>query len=290
MADSAEVETDRTQNGVPQTLYKFRSWKEDKHRRLLTDNEIFFASPRHFNDPFDCRIPIDFLTGTKTQVKEYYMMVSKEQWPDLNRDQRKSKVMEHTNNHMEKRKDPEFVREFHDYYREQVFSSFGVLSLSRTCKNILLWSHYADGHQGYCVGFDTAQLRQLVNLKRHLWLKAAEKMFKVHYPEDNAFPKLLFFGVGPTMEEKMELLNKSLSVKSKVWEYEEEWRYIIMYATDKKVVLPEGVITTVILGASMPEKAQREIKQELAKRAKSVKLLKAETLKDSFGLEIIPVD
>jgi len=31
---------------------------------------------------------------------------------------------------------------------------YGVLCFSRRWNNILMWSHYADGHKGICLGFD----------------------------------------------------------------------------------------------------------------------------------------
>ncbi len=56
--------------------YKFRNWGECCHRRLLTHREIYFASPKEFNDPFDCRIPprydledIDTLRNVLTSMR-----------------------------------------------------------------------------------------------------------------------------------------------------------------------------------------------------------------------------
>ena len=34
----------------------------------------------------------------------------------------------------------------------------GVLSLSKSYNHQLLWSHYADSHKGYCVGYDVSVL------------------------------------------------------------------------------------------------------------------------------------
>ncbi len=52
----------------PKILYKFRYFDEKGyHLRILTDNEIFFASPKLFNDPFDCRIPVRYDLGNRDQ-------------------------------------------------------------------------------------------------------------------------------------------------------------------------------------------------------------------------------
>ena len=49
---------------MPKTLLKYRDWNNEYHRNLLTKQEIYFAKPSEFNDPFDGNIPIrwDLLT------------------------------------------------------------------------------------------------------------------------------------------------------------------------------------------------------------------------------------
>ncbi len=42
---------------LPEHLYKFRVFDDPNHKRILTDNELFFPSPKRFNDPFDSTIP-----------------------------------------------------------------------------------------------------------------------------------------------------------------------------------------------------------------------------------------
>ena len=69
---------------IPRHLYKYRSLstKKDKEdqktireytSRILTHNEIYFAKPSEFNDPFDCGFHIscegDFQTH-KNKLKE----------------------------------------------------------------------------------------------------------------------------------------------------------------------------------------------------------------------------
>ncbi len=44
-------------NHLPEHLYKFRVFGDPNHKRILTHNELFFPSPRQFNDPFDGTIP-----------------------------------------------------------------------------------------------------------------------------------------------------------------------------------------------------------------------------------------
>lgn len=49
---------------LPQTVYKYRVWKNPRHQTILTDRQVWFAQPSSFEDPLDCKIPIryDLLT------------------------------------------------------------------------------------------------------------------------------------------------------------------------------------------------------------------------------------
>ena len=44
----------------PEIIYKYRNWKGKNHKDILLKNNLFMASPEYFNDPFDCRIPINY--------------------------------------------------------------------------------------------------------------------------------------------------------------------------------------------------------------------------------------
>src|SRR5690242_15318705 len=44
----------------PDVVYKYRTWSDSYHQDTLIKRELFLSSPRRFNDPFDCRIPIAY--------------------------------------------------------------------------------------------------------------------------------------------------------------------------------------------------------------------------------------
>lgn len=55
---------------LPKVLYKYRDWKNRFHRRITKNNEIYFASPKDFNDPFDCRIAPDITLLNEEGIKK----------------------------------------------------------------------------------------------------------------------------------------------------------------------------------------------------------------------------
>src|ERR1700689_1152254 len=79
----------------------------------------------------------------------------------------------------------------------------------------LLWSHYADKHQGICLGFDVPDQRGLVQIPIY-----------VDGPEWQD-PKVLFEGLHTNQfEAAQEPIMRKLLVKFKGWQYEDEVRLL----------------------------------------------------------------
>src|ERR1700754_1158337 len=56
----------------PPIVYKYRTWTDINHQRMLRNNELYLSSPADFNDPFDCRIPVNYLLlDTRKKIEEY---------------------------------------------------------------------------------------------------------------------------------------------------------------------------------------------------------------------------
>ena len=56
---------------LPDKVYKYRIWENGSHKNLLLYNELYLASPKDFNDPFDCRISPNFVDLTKQEKNDY---------------------------------------------------------------------------------------------------------------------------------------------------------------------------------------------------------------------------
>lgn len=41
----------------PRVLYKYRTWNDANHKKVLNENSLYMASPRKFDDIKDCRVP-----------------------------------------------------------------------------------------------------------------------------------------------------------------------------------------------------------------------------------------
>lgn len=148
-------------------LYKFRDWNCTFHKKVLTNQELFFSSMRGFNDPFDSDIRINYedlsitdqLLLIKRRIEEENLGLSPFQ-----------KVAEIYRRH----NDSAFgdIEKLKEHYENVVKPSneaeIGILSLTGTKDNHLLWSHYANKHEGFCVGFDKEKIKALAACDRKL--------------------------------------------------------------------------------------------------------------------------
>ena len=63
----------------PKTVYKYRTIKDENHLSVLTDQVVFFAAPKTFDDDFDCRIPERFDLLTDDDIFDQYYKIFKKQ-------------------------------------------------------------------------------------------------------------------------------------------------------------------------------------------------------------------
>ncbi len=177
----------------------------------------------------------------------------------------------------------QIVKLLPEVLQNTVNSLMGALSLSEINNHELMWSHYANEHKGYVIGFDSTH--QFFNQKK----TADDELRHLRKIDYRERPPVI------------NLMNTSgaelFFVKSLKWKYEAEWR-MLMTLSDSSIVIerqpypvhlfgfsPESV-TEVILGARMSE-LDRDAIQSLMKNGKFVhaKLYKAEL--DSASFEIV---
>jgi hypothetical protein len=179
------------QKGLPEMLYKYRE-VGDFTDKILIDKQLWFSTPRKFNDPFDLQIA-DNGQYTEAELRDYLRSQSVP-----------SRVAERIieEDRVAKGK---FVAESVEKARDQHMNALGVLSLSRRPDSVLMWTHYAGEHTGVALGFsvldDPALFFTPVNIQ---------------YQAD--LPSLSFIRDGSNAS------NESLKRKAIDWKYEEEVR------------------------------------------------------------------
>ncbi len=121
----------------------------------------------------------------------------------------------------------------------------GVFCLSEINDNILMWSHYASNHTGFCIEFERTKENDL----------KPESCVPVIYPADDSVPV-----IDNENLETNSTFAKIATTKSKLWSYEKEWRIISREIGGRTYPLPGG-ITSVIFGCRMDEHNRNTIRK-----------------------------
>ncbi|WAG07936.1 DUF2971 domain-containing protein [Aeromonas jandaei] len=99
----------------------------------------------------------------------------------------------------------------------------GVLSLSETSRNLLMWAHYADEHKGICIGYNKDVLSSLKPYNKKTGCD-------FYYPERVTYDNLRFDSNESNKDIPMQasdIVRQVLTIKSDDWMYEKEHRCIV---------------------------------------------------------------
>lgn len=123
-------------------LYKFHRINKFLYQ-LLVDNNFWFSDPKEFNDPFDMRFFSNLTISVEEKESMYNEMTQsiRQEYPFLNEDAIKGLVSE-TSKLIDIDKD-------YNAIITQMSNKFGICCFSEAFDNILMWSHYTDGHKGH---------------------------------------------------------------------------------------------------------------------------------------------
>lgn len=250
-----------------QHLYKFRSLNDhdisEKHtENIFTHNNIYFASISEFNDPFDSRcyfftdLPdkdrFDFLYEKFKIYLDHPMAKAKFGYtlknisPGNKYDKRYRKFIS------QEIKGSEDIKAQRISF-DNIVKECGIFSMSKNNNNILLWSHYANSHAGICIEF---------KVDEEFFGHASKITYSDDYPKVDYLKNIIF---------DKNQADKAILTKSKLWQYEEEYRIILVsepppdpFSTDDIVghheirEFPEELLTGVILGCSISEENKKE--------------------------------
>lgn len=220
-------------------LYKYRPI--DKHTiEILINNELWFASPKTFNDPFDCKFDYVYRSNRR---EDWLNWLEKQ---DLSRQERELvlAMLDSKISALEK-----MVSQ--SYNPEKLLDEIGVVSFSKCNDSILLWSHYAENHKGVCLGFKTIGLQMKMDSPVH-----EIPVFEIKY--QNLLPPP-FNGL---LDDPIHL-TEFLKVKHKEWRYEKEYRLIALmeHIKTRNVRFCKEILGEIIFGLRISENDKRVIKE-----------------------------
>ncbi|WP_243384113.1 DUF2971 domain-containing protein [Geothrix alkalitolerans] len=239
---------------------------------VLEKLAIRFTQPKSLNDPFESRPLIDVSSKTgdifediKKEAKDLWNGIPLHERTPENRKKLQRAVQKIRNKAKERLSPHRIGLSLMDELNEKL----GILSLSRTFSNLLMWSHYADGHKGFVIGFDSMH-----------------KFFRQKSPDKHdTSPYLVSYTTQRSLikPDEHDAYTKVLCQKPLDWAYEEEVRIFRNFSDvavppnmDKSgypiylVDIPDDCIKKIFIGAhASPNFKNRIIKQVFNKIPKA---------------------
>lgn len=190
----------------PKCIYKFQSFNQDSLRNLK-NAQIYFSRPIDFNDPFDCAVTKEAVSHTKNDLLELINSFIREGQLKHKEEYRNIADVPHEIFSVVGNSISSFAERYHEYSLYHM----GCCCFSEEKNHLLMWSHYADGHRGYCLEFDTS-------------FKPFDKnLFKVRYSKE--YPKWKLANIAANANEVFQESDIGhLLHKYETWKYEKEWR------------------------------------------------------------------
>ena len=239
---------------------------------ILHNRLIRFTQPNAMNDPFEAK-PHFYGLGKKGLASAYADMIIRAPycvWEDYKRVTGTGLDRWAFANRL--KKDPDYAerlykdlghRDILPDLRERfnkLHNTAGILSLSETPDNLLMWAHYAEGHTGFVLVLDGS----------HDFFKGNNTLLGFAKPEPVEYrserPRMK---IEETSEEAA--MQEIFFVKGLNWKYEKEWRYLkALNNADKRLGdvsdvnlfrLPPICIRGVILGCNSTEELQNGINE-----------------------------
>jgi len=163
-------------------------------------------------------------------------------------------------------------RELERRYFERI-EDFGLYCLSETCENILMWSHYADNHRGFCLEFGGREPQS----------SPFQAVLPIKYQEDRPIVDIT---VTADDEDTPKIVQLGLLTKSLDWKYEKEWRAWDGERPGPRV-LKAGSLSAVILGARITPEDREKLFYWVGQHRLPLEIREARLSSDHFRLKIV---
>jgi len=235
--------------GITERLYRYRSVA--KAEELLRENILWFSSLEKFNDPFEGR----YILALDENADAYrpFLREMFAQEPNTTSAMIENRVKQYLGRGID------YIRaelgETIRFMQDQVRSRWSFCCFSRVPDDVLMWSHYADCHQGCCIEFSLLPVSDLGMLQ------------EVKYTRE--FPRATFVNA---MSDEQELAVLAITSKFECWKYEREVR-LVRHQSPGGVPFSRRLIKRAIFGINTP----REEKERLiaASGGSGIKLAQA---------------
>ena len=193
--------------------------------KAINKSVYHFSDPLKLNDPFDCYGNIKINLHNDIEYTKLLEMIQLER-PDLYFLEIKRQLDSIKKNYNNNKS---HINEFlYNIFNENLKNT-GIYCLSKDLYNTLMWSHYANSHNGVALQFTFS------NIKESLAIQELGLIDKVNYSWD--IPQIQFIG-----GDNFDKVKNIIFTKSERWKYEKEYRIFLPEIKNDKRTFPIPLI------------------------------------------------
>jgi len=235
-----------TPNNYPRIVYKYRNWESLIQRKSITNNEIYFASPKSLNDPLEF---INLFHYELLNYEKQIAFISKiiiDNTPNLT----KQKIYENAIKWIAEDKKAGYIKLIkHGRNRiKDLRKKVGVFSTGKSANNNHLWVNYANNYRGFCIGYDFEELRNFLSIKYHSSGFGGDVTYK------ETLPLII-----PHIEDILVDISQLCLIKLNNWKLEAENRMLKFGFSNCKASVKSSIIKEIIIGEDMSSQSKKKL-------------------------------
>lgn len=277
------------------TLFKYQPFNEYSLQNM-EKSEVYFAQKSKLNDPHEIGFQLESYDDFKS--KEIFLAKRREKYF------KDSGYLDSIITMLSSEQEEKKYREDTKYLSELILNA-GILSLTTDPKNRLMWSHYANSYQGFCLEFESSFLQKhdipvypADYVSEHPILSICELRDWQYQTIKSQFPHFTLVDLHQYYQQNFksyrseltqQLLISMLTAKHMDWKYEDEWRYISI--NHGPIKYNSSNLKSIIFGSKMTEDSKKIITKTLKKQKLHVdfKFKQIVQHEGSFDLKIIDI-
>ena len=257
----------------PVSLYRYFRIRDDT-LRSLAESKLWFSNLSGYNDPFEGAVlptirgtPHDFRLLIDRALKREAAIIGAAD--AAHRREQKLRTLETVSS--SSKTFEAFLDKLDNQFRESrsvLTNTAGILSLSERNDSILMWSHYAESHRGFCLEMNV-----------HEDDRYSPFCYPVRYQAN--YP--LFDHFSTSSEERLQLM---LLTKAKEWSYEKEWRILSTERFGLKS-FRSSLVKGLIIGHRMTLEDRNKL--QIAVSSLRIPVFECRPLDRKFGMQLHPL-
>jgi len=244
---------------LPEVIYKYRTWSDEYHKKVITNRQVFLAPPSSFEDSFDCKNNVRYDLLSKEEKLEWIIYQLKDEFPGQESNFYVVRAKELYNDApiSDNNKIQELQHEQFLVYDQRI----GILSLTANSMNAEMWKKYSDDFKGVCIGFNPIVMFEF--LGGGGIVQYVDEL-PIIYPEP-----------------KYNYLHQSylqIYYKEKKWSFEEEYRTHTfqpypLSMENRTITLPPQAYKKILLGPKMSDEDKENLKKAIPPELNHVEVM-----------------